>query len=103
DISPRDCSSEELELLKEAEERELIRHLAGLTNEIVVAARNYDPAKITRYAVDLATLFHKFYNACRVSCDDEKLMQARLYLCVCVKDTIKNILEMLKITVPESM
>ncbi len=102
-ISPRDCSSEELELLKEAEERELIRHLAGLTNEIVVAARNYDPAKITRYAVDLATLFHKFYNACRVSCDDEKLMQARLYLCISVKDTIKNILEMLKITVPESM
>ena len=102
-ISPRDCSSEELELLNEAEERELIRHLAGLTNEIVVAARNYDPAKITRYAVDLATLFHKFYNACRVSCDDEKLMQARLYLCISVKDTIKNILEMLKITVPESM
>ena len=102
-VSPRDCASEELELLREAEERELIRHLAGLTNEIVVAARNYDPAKITRYAVDLATLFHKFYNACRVSCDDEKLMQARLYLCICVKDTIKNILEMLKITVPESM
>lgn len=102
-VTPRECAAEELELLKETEERELIRHLAGLTNEIVVAARNYDPAKITRYAVDLATLFHKFYNACRVSCDDEKLMQARLYLCICVKDTIKNILEMLKITVPESM
>ena len=102
-ISARDCASEELALLKESEERELIRHLAGLTNEIVVAARNYDPAKITRYVVDLATLFHKFYNSCRVKCDDEKLMQARLYLCICVKDTIKNILEMLRITVPESM
>ncbi len=102
-IEPRDCSEKELEMLKESEERELIRHLAGLTNEIIVAARNYDPAKITRYAVDLATLFHKFYNACRVKCDDEKLMQARLYLCTCVKDTIKNILEMLRITVPESM
>lgn len=102
-ISARDCTAEELELLAASEERELIRHLAGLTNEIVVAAKNYDPAKITRYVVDLATLFHKFYNACRVKCDDEKLMQARLYLCICVKDTIKNILEMLKITVPESM
>ena len=102
-ISARDCTVEELELLAASEERELIRHLAGLTNEIVVAAKNYDPAKITRYVVDLATLFHKFYNACRVKCDDEKLMQARLYLCICVKDTIKNILEMLKITVPESM
>ncbi|MEE1065375.1 MAG: arginine--tRNA ligase [Acutalibacteraceae bacterium] len=102
-ISPRDCTAEELEMLKESEERELIRHLAALTNEIVVAAKNYDPAKITRYVVDLATLFHKFYNACRVKCEDEKLMQARLYLCICVKDTIKNILEMLRITVPESM
>ncbi len=102
-IEPRDCTAEELELLKEAEERELIGHLAGLTNEIIVAAKKYDPAKITRYAVDLATLFHKFYNACRVNCEDEKLMQARLYLCICVKDTIKNILEMLRITVPESM
>lgn len=102
-ITARECSVEELELLKEDEERELIRHLAALTGEIIVSARNYDPAKITRYAVDLATLFHKFYNACRVSCDNEKLMQARLYLCICVKDTIKNILEMLHITVPESM
>ena len=102
-IEARDCSDEELEMLREPEERELICHLAGLTNEIVNSAKNYDPAKITRYVVDLATLFHKFYNACRVKCDDESLMQARLYLCVCVKETIKNILEMLRITVPESM
>ena len=102
-IEPRDCTEEELEALKTPEERELIRHLAGLTNEIVNSAKLYDPAKITRYVIDLATLFHKFYNACRVQCDDEVLMQARLYLCVCVKDTIKNILEMLRITVPESM
>lgn len=102
-IEPRDCTEEELETLKAPEERELIRHIAGLTNEIVNSAKLYDPAKITRYVIDLATLFHKFYNACRVQCDDEVLMQARLYLCVCVKDTIKNILEMLRITVPESM
>lgn len=102
-IDSRDCTEEELEALKAPEERELIRHLAGLTNEIINSAKLYDPAKITRYVVDLATLFHKFYNACRVQCDDEALMQARLFLCVCVKDTIKNILEMLRITVPESM
>ncbi len=100
---PRECTIPELVLLNAPEEKELIRHLASLTDEIVNAAKNYDPAKITRYAVDLATLFHKFYNACRVNCEDEKLMQARLYLCICVKDTIKNILEMLRITVPESM
>jgi len=96
-------SIENLTLLKADEERELIRHLSSLTNEIINAAKYYDPARITRYVIELATLFHKFYNACRVQCDDEDLMQARIYLCICVKQTIKNILEMLKITVPESM
>lgn len=99
----RDVTDEELLLLSAPEERELIRHLAALTDEIVLSAKNYDPARITRYVIELATLFHKFYNSCRVTCEDESLMQARLFLCVCVRDTIRNILEMFRITVPESM
>ena len=102
-ITPRDCTEAELMRLNAPEERELIRHLASLTDEIITAAKNYDPAKITRYTIDLASLFHKFYNACRVSVEDEALMQARLFLCACVRDTIKNILTMLKISVPETM
>ncbi|MBQ7653480.1 MAG: arginine--tRNA ligase, partial [Clostridia bacterium] len=102
-IEIRDCSNEELELLTDDTEKELILHLAALTDEIITAVKNYDPAKITRYVIELATLFHKFYNSCRVVCDDEKLMQARVYLCICVRDTIKNILNMLKIDAPESM
>lgn len=81
----------------------MISHLSALTDEIVTAAKAYDPAKITHYVIELATLFHKFYNAQRVMCDDEGLMQARLNLCVSVKDTIKNILTMLKIDAPETM
>ncbi len=100
---PRECTTAELMLLKETEERELIRHLAGYTDEIIAAAKSYDPARITRYAVDLATLFHKFYNSCRVNCDDEALMQARLSLCLAVKTVLSNILTMFNITVPESM
>lgn len=94
---------EELNALNSAEERELITHLAGLTDEVIGAAKNYDPAKITHYVVELATLFHKFYNAQRVMVDDEGLMIARLHLCTAVRNTIKNILTMLKIDVPESM
>ena len=90
-------------LLKESEEKELIKHLSAFTDQIVVSAKNYDPARITRYAVDLATLFHKFYNACRVNCDDEALRNARLSLCLCVKTVLANILNMFKITVPEKM
>lgn len=102
-VEPRECSIDELKLLCTPEEKELIRHLSSLTNEIVLAAKNYDPARITRYVVELSTLFHKFYNACRVRVEDESLMQARLYLCICVRDTIKNILTMLRIDAPQSM
>ena len=96
-------SAEALNRLNSDEERDLISHLAGLTDEIIGAAKNYDPAKITHYVIDLATLFHKFYNAHRVVSDDKELTEARLFLCTAVKNTIKNILVMLKVDVPEAM
>lgn len=102
-VQLRTPTDKELLMLCSDEEKELIRHLSSLTGEIITAAKAYDPAKITHYVLELATLFHKFYNAQRVMCDDEGLMQARLYLCCAVRDTIKNILTMLKITAPEIM
>ncbi len=102
-IALREPTDEELALLSSEEERDLITHLSMLTGEIVSAAKAYDPAKITHYVIELATLFHKFYNANRVIVDDEGLMMARFYLCKAVRDTIKNILTMLKITAPEEM
>ena len=102
-VSPEDCTKDELFSLGEPEEKELIRHLAAFTDEIISAAKNYDPAKITRYCIDLATLFHKFYNACRVAVEDKALMHARLFLCKCVMSVITNILTMFNISAPESM
>ncbi|MDO4832890.1 MAG: arginine--tRNA ligase [Clostridia bacterium] len=102
-ISVGETTPEELDLLTAPEERELIRHLSSLTDEIIIAARNYDPARITRYCIELATLFHKFYNACRVNVPDEELRRARIHLCLCVKNVLKNVLTMMKITVPDSM
>lgn len=102
-ISVGETTPEELDLLTAPEERELIRHLSSLTDEIIIAAKNYDPARITRYCIELATLFHKFYNACRVNVSDEALRRARIHLCLCVKNVLKNVLTMMKITVPDSM
>ena len=97
------ATADELVLLKESEERELIRHLSNLPAEVITAADHYDPARMTRYCTELATLFHKFYNACRVNVEDEALSKARLYLCMCVKTTLANVLTMLKVSVPERM
>ncbi|MBQ4051772.1 MAG: arginine--tRNA ligase [Oscillospiraceae bacterium] len=102
-IMTREASVEEMDLLSASEEVELIRHLAKLPGEIADAARNYDPARMTRYAIDLATLFHKFYNSHKVICGDESLMYARIALCEAVKTALKNVLTLLKITAPESM
>lgn len=102
-VKIRKPSKEELMLLSSAEEKDLISHLAALTGLIILAANTYDPAKITHYAGELATKFHRFYNAQRVMTDDESVMQARIFLCNCVRNTMKNVLSMLKIQAPESM
>lgn len=102
-IEARTCTREELTTLTSAEEKALIQHISSYTVEIINAAKDYDPSRVTRYVHTLATLFHKFYNACRVKGDDEVLMQARLSLCLATATVIKNVLTMFKVSVPESM
>ena len=101
DIQP--ATADQRALLTAPEERELIRHLATLEKVVVEGARSYDPSGITRYALELATLFHKFYNACHVSGVETDLMLARLSLCDAARIALHNVLTMMKIDAPESM
>ena len=102
-ITPYPYTDEELRLLTAPAELELIRHLSAYTSEIIEAAKDYDPARITRYVITLATLFHKFYDACRVKGDNPHLTNARLTLCIATSTVICNVLNMFKISTPESM
>ncbi len=102
-VSPRACTADELDAMDGPFETELIRCLARFPQEIVETARSYDPAKLTKYAIEAATLFHKFYDKCRIRGEAEPLMQARLNLCLAVRTVLRNVLTILKITVPESM
>ena len=96
--------SAELDLLDNPREIELIRHLASLPREIDMAAKSYDPSKITKYSVDLATLFHRFYDACSVkNAETKELMNARILLCEAVRQTLRNALGILNIDCPEKM
>lgn len=97
-------SIEELNILDKPQEIELIRLLAAMPGEIDSAAKNYDPAKITKYSIDLATHFHKFYDACSVkNAETDELKKARLILCMSVRQALKNSLGILKINCPEKM
>ena len=90
-------------LLKEEQELDLIRRLADLPQEIEIAAHNLDPSRITHYVLDVASLFHSFYNACRVRVEDEELMKARLLLILFTRQVLANVLKLLGIDAPERM
>lgn len=102
-VTPSEVASVNLSLLTDPAEIELIRHIGYFPGQISGAAVAYDPARITRYVIDLANLFHRFYGACRVKGVEADLMQARIALCVAAKNTLANGLSMLKITVPDKM
>ena len=81
----------------------LIRHIAALPDCINEAAKDYNPSKITKYLCDLAQLFHKFYDNCKIKGEEDNTLQSRLSLCVATKTVFKNLLDLLKVDAPEKM
>ena len=90
-------------LMNSEQERELIKQLAMFTEEIRLAARDYDPSRINRYVTELAARFHRFYNNCRIKDAEPALRDARLILCDCTEKVIANALEIVGVTAPEKM
>ncbi len=85
------------------EELELMKRLAEYPDEIRISALTLEPSRLTRYVADVASLFHSFYNACRVKGEEESLMKARLLLVASTKTVIKNVLDILSINAPNKM
>ncbi|HBV86695.1 MAG TPA: arginine--tRNA ligase [Desulfosporosinus sp.] len=89
--------------LDSTEERDLLKKMADLPSEIIVAARLMEPHRLARYVLELAGLFHTFYNSQRVLVDDEGLRRARLSLVRAVKQIVGNVLGILGVSAPERM
>ena len=98
EIGPVDAS-----LLTAPEERELIKQLAALPEEIRLAARDYDPSRINRYVTELAARFHRFYTACRIKGAAEGVLEARLLLADTVRRVIALSLGIIGVSAPEKM
>ncbi|TKJ16974.1 arginine--tRNA ligase [Candidatus Woesearchaeota archaeon B3_Woes] len=90
-------------LLKEKEELELITTLSNFNDVVKTAGKNYKIHTITRYLLDLAQAFNNFYHTYPVLKADEELKKARLLLISCVKQVIKNGLNLLGIDVLKRM
>ncbi|MBQ3405434.1 MAG: arginine--tRNA ligase [Oscillospiraceae bacterium] len=99
----RPMSEVDISVLSGETERELIKQISLLPEEIRLAARDYDPSRINRYVIDLAARFHKFYNACRIKGEPEDILNARLKLAECTRRVIENCLEIVGVTAPEKM
>ena len=93
----------DLSLLTAPEERELIRQLAGLPEEIRLSARDLDPSRINKYVTELAARFHKFYTVCRIKGAEQKLLNARLVLADSVRTVIEDSLTVIGVSAPEKM
>ena len=90
-------------LLAEHSELELIKELARLPEIIEDAAKDYQIQRLPQYAMNLADVFHKFYENCRVISDDKKLTNSRLALVIATKIVLKNTLDLMGVSAPEKM
>jgi arginyl-tRNA synthetase len=93
----------DLTVFETPEECKLIRTVARLPEVVITAATSYNPSEITGYTLELAGVFHKFYDKCRIKGEAENIVKARLTLCAAVKIAIANALSILGITAPERM
>ncbi len=95
------------ELLSHERERELIGLLAEFPKVVQGAAEMREPHRVARYVEELAGVYHRFYNDCRVlPIGDEKpseLNSARATLCQATAQVISNALDLLGVHAPEKM
>jgi len=84
-------------------EHNLIKRIASLPEEIRMAARDYDPSKLNRYASDLAASFHSFYSHCRIKGEAPEVLRARLKLADTARSVIATCLDILGVSAPERM
>lgn len=85
------------------EELQILRKIADFPGEIAITARTMAPQRIAHYVLDLAGLFHSFYNHQRVLNENKSLQDARLLLMETTRITIKNALSILGVSAPDQM
>ncbi len=86
-----------------AEEYEVVKVLNNFKDAVVMAGERYEPSIVTRYALDLASAFNKFYINCKISCEDQNLRNFRLALSKSVKTVLTNAMTLLGIQTVEQM
>jgi len=91
------------DLLNLKEERDLIKQLAAFYDTLALSEKTMSPHHFTAYLMELADIYHKFYEKCRVLTDDDALASARLKLIEGVMIIIRTGLGLLGVSSPDKM
>ncbi len=81
----------------------IFKHIDAFDETVIKAASEYEPSIISRYLIDLAQLFNKFYFDYRIITEDEAATAARLKVTALVKDILKKGMELILLKAPERM
>ncbi|MDR1926411.1 MAG: arginine--tRNA ligase [Endomicrobium sp.] len=98
-----DIKNINFDLLNRKEERDLIKQLSAFCDTLYLSERTMSPHYFTAYLIELADIYHKFYEKCRVLSDNSNLASARLKLVEGVMVIIQNGLNLLGVSTPDKM
>jgi len=102
-IGTENLDQVQLNLLTSLEERELMKQLAFLPDEVKEAGESLEPHRLTTYLENMASLFHQFYTKHRVINEDRQLTLARLSLVKAIRIALRDVLGLLGIYAPQKM
>jgi arginyl-tRNA synthetase len=95
------------ELLNSEQENELLGVIEKFPAVIATAAELREPHRVARYLEELATAYHRFYDACRVLPRTDETLEgvhiARLWVCAATQQTLANGLDLLGVSAPAKM
>ncbi|KDR96010.1 arginyl-tRNA synthetase [Peptoclostridium litorale DSM 5388] len=98
-----DKDSIDYSVLTAADEFDLVKELEKMPKAVADACAKNEPHVVSRYVMDVAKAFNKFYHNNQIIIDDETLKNARLALVDATRQTIKNSLTLLGVESPERM
>ena len=90
--------------LTDEKELQLLKMISEFPKEVAADALNRKPNKMTEYIISLVKVFHSYYNSAKVNNpDDPELTNQRLGLIKATMITLKNALQLIGVSAPETM
>lgn len=90
-------------VLTDQDSMDLLKAISKFPKAVSDAADKYEPFMISRFAIDVAQAFNRFYNSNRINVPETEVRNARLKLVAVTKKTLREALALLGIDSPEQM